>query len=178
MHFIPSVHCLLCKKHDVSKALAAKYKKGHHKRCPNKKENVQKYQQQQSRFAWHASQPAAATAAASDVTTALAYTRESEVRMGTLKGVPNWMLDNVKTANELDDDNDEDSHDASDFVQDLRHCIDKAMSTANDQDSSFNFAFSCKAPPAIVIAIHNISEQFGHRQPPSTSATLPMTPDL
>ena len=180
MHFIPSVHCLLCKKRAVSKELAAKYKKGHHERCPKKKENVQKYQERQGRFAWHqAAQPqasAATAAAASDVTTTLAYTRESEVRMGNLNGVPNWMLDKVKTADELD--NDDESHDASDFVQDMRHCVDKAMSTANDKDSSLNFAFSCKAPPVLVIAMNNIIEQFGHRRPPSASATLPMTPDF
>ena len=85
MHFIPSVHCLLCKKRAVSKELAAKYKKGHHERCPKKKENVQKYQERQGRFAWHqAAQPQASAATAATL-------------MAQLFGVQSWCT-NVSTA--------------------------------------------------------------------------------
>ena len=37
--FIPEVYCKLCKRRSISKELAKSYKKGHHKKCPNKPSN-------------------------------------------------------------------------------------------------------------------------------------------
>lgn len=198
--FIPAVHCQLCKRRAISKALADGYHHGHNPKCPNKPSNRKRLQKKGiSITPWQRAaassvrhQPAAPnnnnggselTEVASQRTnrqlqnamppTSIAYSKASYTRMGTLRLLPSLMPNWLLPEMQTTGESP-----PIDFAVLMKCAIDKIMDRLDDPNCDFAWAKNSKAPAPIACAVDLILQQFTGRRKKSPDGILQFTDDF